>query len=266
MLCFPQPAQSSLPGSETNVLPVDCKRSLRIANGLHACLPHAYEKQSFSNHVLPPAPQEQSFALTRRRQSKQQPIQPPPRRSESSRFCPRVFSNFRYFSQKSALKREKIRALLWAYRARESSQMQVPGRAHIRATYMPWSNATISASPRSAGTELCSHASQTQLPSPDRQESSRFCPRSFGQNRHFPQESALYGPKIRAPDWTYAGPGELRMQAHASITQLPITCPRIYTYEIQALHNCPLHAYKQQESSRSYRMPSIVYKSSSSPT
>ena len=120
-----------MPGSETNVLPVDCKRSLRIANGLHACLPHAYEKQSFSNHVLPPAPQEQSFALTRRRQSKQQPIQPPPRRSESSRFCPRVFSNFRYFSQKSALKREKIRALLWAYRARESSQMQVPERAHI---------------------------------------------------------------------------------------------------------------------------------------
>ena len=35
---------------------------------------------------------------------------------ESSRFRPRVFSKKRHFSQKSALKVVKIRALLWAYR------------------------------------------------------------------------------------------------------------------------------------------------------
>ena len=31
-----------------------------------------------------------------------------------------------------------------------------------------------------------------------------FCPRVFGINRHFSQESALQTVKFRAPDWTYA--------------------------------------------------------------
>jgi hypothetical protein len=82
-----------------------------------------------------------------------------------------------------------------------------------------------------------SRVADTAHPSPDRQESSRFCPRVLPHFRHFSQKSALKWVQIRAPDWTYAGPGELRMQAHASITQLPITCPRIYTYEIQASTN-----------------------------
>ena len=32
-----------------------------------------------------------------------------------------------------------------------------------------------------------------------------FCPRVFGINEHFSQESALREPFFRAPDWTYTG-------------------------------------------------------------
>ena len=38
-----------------------------------------------------------------------------------------------------------------------------------------------------------------------------FCPRVFGINRHFSQESALQTVKFRAPDWTYAA-GQARAQ------------------------------------------------------
>jgi hypothetical protein len=67
----------------------------------------------------------------------------------SARFCPRVFSQNEHFSQKSALQRAKIHALLWAYRgprerkdagARQHvcpiTHMQVDAykRAHLRLT------------------------------------------------------------------------------------------------------------------------------------
>ena len=93
---------------------------------------HALEQSDY--HQLPPAPQEQSFALTRRRHSKGRPnlhFTAPFRRSESSRFCPRVFANFRHFSQKSALKRAKIRAPDWTYAGPGELRMQARG-THMR--------------------------------------------------------------------------------------------------------------------------------------
>jgi hypothetical protein len=64
----------------------------------------------------PPAPQEQSFALTRRRHSLSAA------RKNSLTFCPRVFPQNRHFSQESAPQRAKIRALLWAYARPERAQ------------------------------------------------------------------------------------------------------------------------------------------------
>ena len=93
-------------------------------------------------------------------------------------------------------------------------------------TYMSWSNATILYSPPLRRNRACSHASQTQLrPSPDRQESSRFCPRVFGPNRHFPQESALYGPQIRALLWAYRGPRATGCREESIYDD---TCLRLY--------------------------------------
>ena len=62
---------------------------------------------------------------------------PPPRRKESFRFCPRVFANFRYFSQKSALKRAKFRAPDWTYVATSRSCMRAEEQAHIYAYVCP---------------------------------------------------------------------------------------------------------------------------------
>ena len=117
-------------------------------------------------------------------------------------------------------------------------------------TYMSWSNATILYSPPLRRNRACSHASQTQLrPSPDRQESSRFCPRVFGPNRHFPQESALYGPQIRAPDWTYAGPGELPDAGNICATCLPcLDAPRSAGKELAL--PASQTPFSRQESSR----------------
>ena len=84
----------------------------------------------------------------------------PPRRKESFRFCPRVLANFRHFSQKSALKRAQIRAVDWAYRGPEGSRMHML-RNCLREAKLLQSATRLS--PRSAGTELRSHASQTQL-------------------------------------------------------------------------------------------------------
>ena len=54
-------------------------------------------------------------------------------RQESSRFCPRVFCYFRHFSQKSALKWPKFRALLWAYVRPERAQGLQATSAYIHA-------------------------------------------------------------------------------------------------------------------------------------
>ena len=60
---------------------------------------------------------------------------PPLRRKRASlsppRFRPRVLANFRHFSQKSALKRAKIHALLWAYRGPRA--MDAGTQAHMQA-------------------------------------------------------------------------------------------------------------------------------------
>ena len=50
-------------------------------------------------------------------------------------FCPRVFGDFRHFSQKSALKVPQIRALLWAYRGpreRKDAGKRESGHIHMR--------------------------------------------------------------------------------------------------------------------------------------
>ena len=74
-------------------------------------------------------------------------------------------------------------------------------------SHMSWSLRQSYTPPRSAGKEasLLTRRRHSKL-SPDRQESSRFCPRVFGQNRHFSQKSALYWPQIRALLWAYRGP------------------------------------------------------------
>jgi hypothetical protein len=98
--------------------------------------------------------------------------------------------------------------------------MQVPSRAHICAhtayEKQSFSNPLRDYPPAPQEQSFALTRRRQCKVSPDRQESSRFCPRVFGQNRHFSQESALYWPQIRAPDWTYAGPGELRMQARGT--------------------------------------------------
>ena len=106
-------------------------------------------------HIRPPAPQEKSFALP----ASQTPF--------LGQFCPRVFPHFRHFSQKSALKWLQIRALLWAYRARESARMQahLRGRAHLSrstrsATYLP--NSPHLRAHTQASIYVCSYASKSE--------------------------------------------------------------------------------------------------------
>ena len=178
---------------------------------------HALEQSDY--HQLPPAPQEQSFALTRRRHSKGRPnlhFTAPFRRSESSRFCPRVFANFRHFSQKSALKRAKIRAPDWTYAGPGELRMQARG-THMRNIHALERSDYLQASPRSAGKELRSH----QLCCPP--FSDRFCPRVFPLFGHFSQESVLQTAEIRALLWAYRGPRE-RKDAGKS-TYAHTTCP-----------------------------------------
>ena len=95
----------------------------------------AYEKQSFSNPLRdsPPAPQEQSFALTRRRHSKQQlPLSEPVKLSD-------ILSES--FPPKEALFPEKcIKIALFPCARLDLCRA---GRGQHRCTYMPWSNATI---------------------------------------------------------------------------------------------------------------------------
>ena len=92
----------------------------------------------------------------RRNRASLSPAPLPPLRT----FCPRVFGINRHFSQESALQRAQIRAPDWTYaRGQPSASSNVP--------QLPWSVATIfDDCPRSAGTELCSHASQTPFALP----------------------------------------------------------------------------------------------------
>jgi hypothetical protein len=93
---------------------------------------------SLRQSSTPPAPQEQSFALTRRRHTSPQPVK------TLGQFCPRVFRQKRHFSQKSALKVSKIHALLWAYRGPRERKDAGHTYAH---TCLPWSVATIQSTP-----------------------------------------------------------------------------------------------------------------------
>jgi hypothetical protein len=54
-----------------------------------------------------------------------------------------------------------------------------------------------------------------------------FCPRVFGINEHFSQESALREPFFRAPDWTYTGShacldASIHMPTQGSLQALPV--------------------------------------------
>jgi hypothetical protein len=80
---------------------------------------HALERSDYL--LLPPAPQEQSSALT----SSAAPL--------LGQFCPRVFTQKGHFSQKSALKRSEIHALLWAYRGPRERKDVGPHMLHIHA-------------------------------------------------------------------------------------------------------------------------------------
>ena len=76
---------------------------------------------------------------------------------------------------------------------------------------MPWSVATIFyAPPLRRNRASLSRVADTPL----RQESFRFCPRVFGINRHFSQESALREAKIHALLWAYRGPRERKDAGH----------------------------------------------------
>jgi hypothetical protein len=50
-----------------------------------------------------------------------------------------------------------------------------------------------------------------------RQESFRFCPRVFGINHHFPQESALRRAQIHALLWAYRGPRAMDAGARVNL-------------------------------------------------
>ena len=84
------------------------------------------------SYAPPRSAGKEASLLTRRRHSKL-----PPFGKNLSRFCPRVFAQNRHFSQKSVLNRPKIRALLWAYRARESAQMQEAVKREHMYTHTP---------------------------------------------------------------------------------------------------------------------------------
>jgi hypothetical protein len=105
-----------------------------------------------------------------------------------------------------------------------------------------------SASPRSAGTELRSPPREAKLLLSSSPFSDRFCPRVFGQNRHFSQKSALYWPQIRALLWAYRGPESARMQARVC-TSPQHTCPGATRQSSSNLiSNVPLPMYSTYSS------------------
>ena len=126
------------------------------------------------NPQWPPAPQEKKLRFSR--------VADIASLSPLRTFCPRVFGINQHFSQKSALQRAQIRAPDWTYvdpRAGRSAR----GQRELTSTYMPWSVATILFDPplRRKRASL----SPASL-SPDRQESSRFCPRVLGHLHRIP--------------------------------------------------------------------------------
>jgi hypothetical protein len=108
--------------------------------------------------------------------------------------------------------------------------------------------------PRSAGKEakLLTRRRQSKHPpapqeksfaltSPEGQESFRFCPRVFPQNRHFSQKSAPQTAKIRALLWAYRGPRERKDAGKSHVSpQMPtpekIILSSIHTY--MSTHLC----------------------------
>jgi hypothetical protein len=104
-----------------SVLPTGPMReaNLRQAQMLHTC-PGACDSPLRDS---PPAPQEQSFALTRRRHSKRSPF------GHSVREFSPIWGSF---AQDSHVKCAEIRALLWAYRRPRAHRC-----GNIRATCLP---------------------------------------------------------------------------------------------------------------------------------
>ena len=106
--------QRASPHTELDLIRVDCKRQSRIVN----CLWHRDLTDTELAHL-------QHVCLM---------STAPLSRQESSRFCPRVFGHFRYFSQKSALKWPEIRAPDWTY----AGPREPPDVGNIRKQLPRW--------------------------------------------------------------------------------------------------------------------------------
>ena len=88
--------------------------------------------------------------------------------------------------------------------ARESARIAGNIHAHIHA--LERSDYPLRPPAPQEKKQSFSRVADTASFSPDRQESSRFCPRVFAPKGHFSQKSALKQAQIRALLWAYRGP------------------------------------------------------------